>query len=161
MNCNDVKNVLVDRYFEELEGVDAKDIDEHLKLCRDCFREYLSIKQSIEYLDRGLTASTDIDKTLKDVIKADLRREYGRSFWQLVSFRIPAYAAFGAVAAGVLLTLALTGPLALRSPEKLSSAERENQSLTAVKETHPNERAARLVLAKYYDSIALQSKEVF
>ena len=61
MNCEDIKTLLVDYLYNELEDDNAKILEQHLKKCKTCKEELASLKNTSNVLQQW----QDIDPKLK------------------------------------------------------------------------------------------------
>ncbi len=109
MRCEDTQRELLAWHFGELDGPTRSAIDEHLMECRDCLREYIMTKHSIEVVDDQPEPSESFRRRLRH----DVARELGLAprpwaWWQRP---LAVAVAMSAVAASLLAVRLMTsGP---------------------------------------------------
>jgi Domain of unknown function (DUF4179)/Putative zinc-finger len=88
MYCDEVKNLLYEFIYGELEEKKYKEIKEHLESCKECYKEYIELKKLLlEDLEPLVETKnhTVAPETLKRNIKKSLGKSYSTYFMKVVS----------------------------------------------------------------------------
>lgn len=88
MYCDEVKNLLYEFIYEELEEKKYKEIKEHLESCTECYKEYIELKKLLLEDPKPLVEAKKhivAPEALKRNIKKSLGKSYSAYFMKVAS----------------------------------------------------------------------------
>ena len=113
MNCDLIKQRLIDYYYQELTPAEGSEVADHLGSCSACAKEYCRLHADIAGVGRVLNHQPRprVRSSLRERVRQEFSPPWWRRLTRMCTFPIPAYQTVLLLCALLLLWTVLGGQL--------------------------------------------------